>query len=91
MAEMVSYGDRVYCVACCDSVSKILYLHFHIPGLVCVGVPIQKLNNKISGIKLVFSLYATIKMMHGPINIRITLICLIFFVLHVTKSTDWTS
>ena len=27
MAEMVSYGDRVYCVACCDSVSKILYLH----------------------------------------------------------------
>ena len=30
------------------------------------------LNNKISGIKLVFSLYATIKMMHGPINIRFT-------------------
>jgi len=28
------------------------------------------LNNKISGIKLVFSLYAAIKMMHGPINIR---------------------
>ena len=23
MAEMVSYGDRVYCVVCCDSVSKI--------------------------------------------------------------------
>jgi len=22
MADMVSYGDRVYCVACCDSVSK---------------------------------------------------------------------
>ena len=30
------------------------------------------LNNKISGIKLVFSLYATIKMMHGPINIRLS-------------------
>jgi len=41
MADMVSYGDRVYCVACCDSVSKILYLHFHIPGSVCVGVPFQ--------------------------------------------------
>ena len=41
MAELVSYGDRVYCVACCGSVSKILYLHFHIPGLVCVGVPFQ--------------------------------------------------
>ena len=41
MADMVPYGDRVYCVACCDSVSKILYLHFHIPGLVCVGVPFQ--------------------------------------------------
>jgi len=41
MAEMVSYGDRVYCVACCDSVSKILYLHFHIPGLVRVGVPFR--------------------------------------------------
>jgi len=41
MAEMVSNGDIVYCVACCDSVSKILYLHFHIPGLVCVGVPFQ--------------------------------------------------
>ena len=41
MADMVCYGDRVYCVACCDSVSKILYLHFHIPGLVCVGVPFQ--------------------------------------------------
>jgi len=45
MADMVSYGDRVYCVACCDSVSKILYLHFHIPGSVCVGVPLH-----ISGI-----------------------------------------
>jgi len=33
------------------------------------------LNNKISGIKLVFSLYATIKMMHGPINIRYTKYC----------------
>ena len=41
MADMVSYGDRVYCIACCDSVSKILYQHFHIPGLVCVGVPFQ--------------------------------------------------
>jgi len=30
------------------------------------------INNKISGIKLVFSLYATIKMMHGSINIRLT-------------------
>ena len=28
-------------------------------------------NNKTSGIKLV-SLYSTIKMMHGPINIRFT-------------------
>ena len=27
------------------------------------------INNKISGIKLVFSLYATIKMIHVPINI----------------------
>jgi len=41
MADMVSYSDRVYCVACCDSVSKILYLHFHISGSVCVGVPLQ--------------------------------------------------
>ena len=23
MVDMVSYGDRVYCVVCCDSVSKI--------------------------------------------------------------------
>jgi len=30
------------------------------------------INNKISGIKLVFSLYATIKMMHGPINLSVT-------------------
>ena len=37
------------------------------------------LNNKISGIKLVFSLYATIKMMHGPINIRIILVVFISF------------
>jgi len=36
------------------------------------------LNNKISGIKLVFSLYATIKMMHGPINIRYLIIFLDF-------------
>ena len=48
----------------------------------CVGVPLQcgyggvvslcnlkHYYNKISGIKLV-SLYSTIKMMHGPINIR---------------------
>jgi len=41
MADMVSYGDRVCCVACCDSVSKILYMHFHIPGSVCVDVPFQ--------------------------------------------------
>ena len=41
MADMVSYGDRVYCVACCDSVSTILYLHFHIPGSVFVSVPFQ--------------------------------------------------
>ena len=41
MADMVSYGDGVYCVAYSDSVSKILYLHFHIPGSVCVGVPFQ--------------------------------------------------
>jgi len=30
----------------------------------------EKSNNKASGIKLV-SLYSTIKMMHGPINIRL--------------------
>jgi len=36
------------------------------------------LNNKISGIKLFFSLYATIKMMHGPINIRFTCITLVW-------------
>jgi len=41
MADMVSYGDGVYCVAYSDSVSKILYMHFHIPGSVCVGVPLQ--------------------------------------------------
>ena len=41
MADMVSYGDGVYCVACCDNISKILYLHFHIAGSVCVGVPYQ--------------------------------------------------
>ena len=52
--------------------------------MVCVGVPFKcgyggvvsycslkhyRIYNKISGIKLV-SLYSTIKMMHGPINIR---------------------
>ena len=45
--------------------------------MVCVGFPFQcgyggvvsLCSLKISGIKLVFSLYATIKMMHGPINI----------------------
>jgi len=30
-----------FCVACCDNVSQILYLHFHIPGSVCVGIPYQ--------------------------------------------------
>ena len=41
MADMVSCGDGVRCVAYCDCVSKILNLHFHIPGSVCVGVPFQ--------------------------------------------------
>ena len=41
LAVVVSYGDRVYCVACCDNDSCILYLHFHIPGSVCVGVQWQ--------------------------------------------------
>ena len=32
-------------------------------------------NNKASDIKLVY-VYATIKMMHGPINLRLTELCL---------------
>jgi len=39
--------------------------------LTCWAINEYWINNKISGIKLVFSLYATIKMMHGPINLRL--------------------
>ena len=43
------------------------------------------INNKISGIKLV-SLYSTIKMMHGPINIRLTFLT-VFHISYIWTST----